>query len=42
MSPHRGAWIVSFREDSTTSARWIATSAPNNLSIRSIMGLYLS
>src|SRR5260370_24863430 len=37
MSPHRGAWTMSFREASTTSARWIATtSAPNNPSISSI------
>jgi len=37
MSPHRGAWIMSFREDSTTSARWTTTtSAPNNPSISSI------
>ncbi len=37
MSPHRGAWITSFREDSTTSARWTTTtSAPNNPSISSI------
>src|ERR1700730_3279064 len=36
MSPHRGAWIVSFREDSTTSARWTTTtSAPNNPSMSS-------
>ena len=37
MSPHRGAWIMSFREDSITSARWTTTtSAPNNPSISSI------
>jgi hypothetical protein len=36
MSPHRGGWIMSFRDDWTTPARRIATtSPPSNPSISS-------